>query len=86
MWLRKDFIFWATVCKMVRPMLSDHWSCLSVTLVYCGHTVGWIKMKLGPGHMVLDGDPAPTPPKGQSPSLVLSLVCLSAELGLAVIC
>jgi len=38
----------------------------SVTLVYCGQTVGWIKMKLGmevglgPGHNVLDGDPAPT--------------------------
>jgi len=35
--------FWATVWKMVRPMLSHH----------C----------LGPGHIVLDGDPAP-PPKG----------------------
>ena len=40
-------------------------SCLSVTLVYCGQTVGWIKMPLGtqvglgPGHIVLDGDPAP---------------------------
>jgi len=40
-------------------------SCLSVMLVYCGQTVGWIKMKLdtevglGPGHIVLDGDPAP---------------------------
>ena len=39
-------------------------SCLSVTLVYCGQTVGWIKMKLGtkvrlgPSHIVLDGDPA----------------------------
>jgi len=39
-------------------------------LVYCGQTVGWIKMKLGihvglgPGHIVLDGDPAPPPPKG----------------------
>jgi len=38
--------------------------CLSVTLVYCGQTVGWIKMKLGmevglrPGHTVLYGDPA----------------------------
>jgi len=43
--------FWATVCKTVRPMLSDR--CLSVlsvlyvTLVYCGQTVGRIKMKLG---------------------------------------
>ena len=25
--------FWATVCKTVRPMLSDH--CLFVTLAYC---------------------------------------------------
>ena len=59
-------VFWATVCKTVRPMLSDLClSCLSVTLVYCGHTVGWIKVKLGtqvglgPGHFLLDGDPAP---------------------------
>jgi len=45
---------------------------LSITLVYCGQTVGWIKMKLGmqvglgPGHIVLDGYPAPPPPKGHS--------------------
>ena len=45
-------------------------SCLSVTLVYCGQTVGRIKMKLGmqvgldPGHIVLHGDPAPPLPKG----------------------
>jgi len=44
--------------------------CLYVTLVYCGQTVGRIKMKLsmqvglGPGHYVLDGDPAPPPTKG----------------------
>ena len=34
---------------------------LSVTFVHCGQTVGRIKMKLGilgPGHIVLDGDPA----------------------------
>jgi len=49
-------------------------SVLSVMLVYCGQMVGRIKMKLGkqvglgPGHIVLDGDPAsPTPPKGHSP-------------------
>jgi len=42
-------------------------SVLSVTLVYCGQTVGWIKMKLGmevvlsSGHIVLDGDLAPPP-------------------------
>ena len=70
--------FWATVCKMVCPMLSDRcpvcpvlYVCLSVTLVYCGQMVGWIKMKLamqvglGPGHIVLDGDPAPP----QSPTI-----------------
>jgi len=65
--------FLATVCKTVRPMLSDRCLsclsvslsvCLSVTLVYCGQTVGWIKMKLdtevglGLGHIVLDGAPA----------------------------
>jgi len=48
--------FWATVS--IAPL-----SCLSVTLVYCGQTVGWIKTKLGKvvglGHIVLDGDPAP---------------------------
>ena len=50
-------------------------SCLSVTLVYCGQTVRWIKVKLvmevglGPGHIVLDGDPAPSPhKKGTAPS------------------
>ena len=46
---------------------------LSVTLVYCGQMVGWIKMKLGvevglsPGHIVLDGDPAPLPQKMAEP-------------------
>jgi len=39
-------------------------------LVYCGQKVGWIKMPLGtrvglsPGHIVLDGDPAPVTEKG----------------------
>ena len=43
-------------------LLSD---CLSVTLVCCGQTVGWIEMKLGmqvdlgPGHIVLEEDQAP---------------------------
>jgi len=36
----------------VRPMLRDSCPvcppvCVSVTLVYCGQTVGWIKMPLG---------------------------------------
>ena len=44
-------------------------------LVYCGQTVGRIKMTLGmqvglgPGHIVLDGDPALPPPKGHTPSV-----------------
>ena len=69
--------FWATVCKTVRAMLSVRClsvlSVLSVTLVYCGQTVGSIKVKLGmqiglgPGHIVLDGDSAPPPPKGHAP-------------------
>jgi len=47
---------------------------LSVTLVYSGQTVGWIKMKLGmqlglgPGHIVLDVDPPPLP-KGAEPPI-----------------
>ena len=47
-------------------------SLLSVTLVYCGQTVGWIKMKLGmevglgPGDIVLDGGPGFPHGKGQS--------------------
>jgi len=41
-------VFWATVYKTVRRMLSYHCPvCLSVTFVYCGQTVRWIKTKLG---------------------------------------
>jgi len=41
----------------IEPLSCPVLSCLSVTLVYCGQTVGWIKMKLGvqvglgPGHI-----------------------------------
>jgi len=48
--------------------------CLSVTLVYCGQTVAWIKIKLGmqvdfsPGHIVLDGDPASHRKRGIAPN------------------
>jgi len=76
-------LFWATVCKTVRPMLSDRCpvcpvlsclSCLSVTFVHCGQTVGRIKIKLGMqvgidhGHIVLGGDPAPPSLKGTAPN------------------
>ena len=48
------------------PQFSAH--------VYCGQTAGWIKMPLGtkglgPGHIVLHGDPAP--PKGTQLSSIL---------------
>jgi len=42
-------------------------------LLWCGQTAGWIKMALGlevvlgPGHIVLDGDPAPPQTRGHSP-------------------
>ena len=62
-------------------MLSDRCPVLSVTLVYCGQTVGWIKMKfgthvgLGPAHIVLDRDPAPLPPMGHSPPQFSAQIC-----------
>jgi len=67
-----------SVCLSVCPVLSVCLSCpvcLSVTLVYCGQTVGCIKMKLGlqvglgPEHTVLDRDPAPPPKKGAEPPI-----------------
>ena len=60
--------------------------CLSVNLVYCGQTVGWIKMKLGmqvglgPGHIVLDGDPAP-PKETQPLPQFLAHVCCGQTAG-----
>jgi len=66
-------------------MLSDHCLscplCLSVTLVYCGQTVRWIKMKLGmqvglgPDHIMLDGEPALPPPKGHRPQFSTHVCC-----------
>jgi len=50
--------FWATVCKTVRPMLSVR--CLSV----CLSCLWRMQVGLGPGHIVLGGDPAPPPQRG----------------------
>jgi len=50
-------------------------------LVYCGQTVGWIKMKLGvqvglgPGHIVLNGDPAPPPQRVTAPQFLAHICC-----------
>ena len=66
--------------------------------MHCGQTLGQMKMKLGmqaglgPGHIALDGDPDPTPPKGYSPPFLAHICCgqmsawiktpLGMELGL----
>ena len=55
-------------------------SVLSVT-VCCGQTVGQIKMKLGvrvglvPGHIMLDGDPAPPPQRDTAPQFSAHICC-----------
>jgi len=64
--------FWAPVCKMICPMLSDRCPvCCDVGILW--PIVRWqsrnfrpmctvakrVKVGLGPGHIVLDGDPAP---------------------------
>ena len=57
--------------------------------VYCGQTAGWIKMALGmevglgPGYIVLDGDPAPSSKRVQSPSLT---ICYFAPVRRIAIC
>jgi len=64
--------FWATVCKTVPPMLLGR--CLSVCDVGILWPNGWINQdetwhagsprRVGSGHIVLDGDPAPLPKRG----------------------
>ena len=75
---------WATVCKTVRPTLSDR--CLSVLSV-CNVGVLWpngwtdqdiklgMQVGLGPGHTVIDGDPAPLPTGGRSPQFSAHICC-----------
>jgi len=64
----RPFVKWFALCYRTIVL-----SVLPVTLVYCGQMLGRIKMKLGiqvglgPGHIVLDRNPAPPPPKGHSP-------------------
>jgi len=61
-----------------------------MTLVYCGQTVGWIRMRivtevgLGPGHIVLDGDPQ----KGaqQPPLLFGPIVAKRSPITAEVLC
>ena len=101
-----SFIFWPTVSKTVPPyaigplsVLCVCLSVLSLTLVYCGQTVGWLKIKLGvqvglgPGHIMLDGDPALPPQQGHNSQFSAHFYCgqtagctkmpLGMELGLS---
>ena len=49
--------------------------------VHCGQTAGKIKMALGmevglgPGHIVLDGDPAPLPKREHNPQFSAHVYC-----------
>jgi len=58
--------------------------CLSVTLVYCGQTVGWINMSLGrevglgSGHIVLDADSTPSMERGTA-ALHFSAMSVAAK-------
>jgi len=68
------FFFLADCLYNGSPYAISPLSVLDVcTLVYCGQTVGWIKKKLvtevglGPGHIALDGDPAPPSQRAQPP-------------------
>ena len=62
---RRPFVKWFNLCYRNRTIVLSGLSCLDVTLVYCGQTVGWIRMPLGielglgPGHIVLDGVTGP---------------------------
>ena len=62
-------------CRSSYRCLFCLFVCVSVTVVYCGQTAGWIKMPLGTevgigqSHILLDGDsvlPVPPPNKGVS--------------------
>jgi len=75
-WPKRRCVRWGPSCpqKGYSLQFSDH--------VYCGQTAGWMKTPLvtevdfGPGHIVLDGDPAPAPPprKGHSSRLFSAYV------------
>jgi len=66
---------------VVSPVCLSSCPVLSVTLMYCSQTAGWIKMKLrtqvglGPGHIVLDRDTAHPPPKGHNPQFSAHICC-----------
>ena len=93
-----DFHFYPVLSFFGRPFVKRFALCcqtlacpvclsvLSVTLVYCGQTVGFIEMKigkqigLGPGHIVLDEDPAPLPQKGAAPPPQFSVTICCGQM------
>jgi len=64
----RPFVKRFALCYLTVVCLSALPVSPSVMLVYCGQTVGWIKMKAGAqvglGYIVLDGDPAPHTERG----------------------
>ena len=69
----RPFVKRFALCYRTVVCLSVLSVCLSVTLVYCGQTVGWIKIILGmeawprPGHIVLHVDPVSPAKEAQPP-------------------
>jgi len=74
------FYFWFALCYRT-DVLSVCPVCLSVTLVYCGQAVRWIRMPFGTevdlvlGDIVLDGDPAPPKKRAQQPPSLFGPLC-----------
>jgi len=71
--LRRTITFLGDRLSNGSPYATEPLSVLSVTMVYCGQTVGWIRMKLGievgfgPGHAVSDGTQLPSQKKETEP-------------------
>jgi len=83
--LSSCFDFWVTVTS--RPNGSPYAiGPLSGKLVYCGQTVGWIKIPhglevgLGRGHIVLDGDVVPSLKKGTAAPNFLPMSIMDKRL------
>ena len=83
--LRVAWCVCRSVCLSVLSCLVPSVCCC--VGIYYGQMVGWIKMKLdvqvdlGPGHIVLDGDPTPPPLKGDCSVLFCSLAFLDPRVG-----
>jgi len=68
-------LYWDIVGLCYQTVVCLTCPVLSTTLVYCGQTVGWIKVPLGrevglgPSDIVLHGDPALSHQKGAEPTI-----------------